>query len=151
MLPTFLILRDTAGQERFHTITKAYYRGAHGIILVYDLTSEESYLNVEKWVQGIREEGPSHVLLQLVGNKLDLAQSWRSVDTEKARMAAKRQQMSFYETSAKSGENVQDAFHNFVVELKDFYDRSMVALSTSDVEGEVIRLQTTSSARHCPC
>eukprot|EP00744_Colponema_vietnamica_P003899 GILI01005911.1.p1 GENE.GILI01005911.1~~GILI01005911.1.p1 ORF type:complete len:213 (-),score=50.38 GILI01005911.1:711-1349(-) len=99
---------DTAGQERFHTITKAYYRGAMGIVLVYDVTDQKTFDNVDYWMDNIRKHGNETVEKILVGNKIDLAN--RMIEEERGRELASRHQVPFMETSAKSAERVEDAF-----------------------------------------
>lgn len=66
------ILRDTAGQERFRTITTAYYRGAMGIMLVYDITDEKSFENIKNWIRNIEENASADVEKMLLGNKCEL-------------------------------------------------------------------------------
>jgi len=63
---------DTAGQERYRTLTKSYYRGAAGIVLVYDVTDEESFRNVAYWLKKIKKHGDENVEIVLLGNKIDL-------------------------------------------------------------------------------
>lgn len=100
---------DTAGQERFRTITTAYYRGAMGILLLYDVTNEESYENIRNWMANIQENAAETVNKVLVGNKCDLAAK-RKIPTEKGQQLADEYGMPFFETSAKTNENVEEAF-----------------------------------------
>jgi len=104
---------DTAGQERYHCITSAYYRGMHGIILVYDVTNRKSFLQIEKWVKDIRSKTNCADAAVLVANKVDLGEK-RSVSTEEGKRLATRHQLAFIETSAKTGENVAKAFDTAV-------------------------------------
>mmetsp|Transcript_122882 Transcript_122882/g.342434 ORF Transcript_122882/g.342434 Transcript_122882/m.342434 type:complete len:218 (+) Transcript_122882:94-747(+) len=100
---------DTAGQERFHTITQQYYRNAMGVILVYDATSEDSFINVRKWAAQIAVhcvEGTNHML---VGNKAD-CDGKIAVETARGQALAEELGIPFLETSAKSGHNVEKAF-----------------------------------------
>lgn len=101
---------DTAGQERFRTITPAYYRSAMGVILVYDITEEQSFRNIEVWVNNLNQHGSSDCDRILVGNKSDLAEKRRSVSTERGKKLADKFGMLFFETSAKEGSNVEKAF-----------------------------------------
>mmetsp|Transcript_12647 Transcript_12647/g.38709 ORF Transcript_12647/g.38709 Transcript_12647/m.38709 type:complete len:209 (-) Transcript_12647:104-730(-) len=107
---------DTAGQERFRTIAAAYYRGAHGIIIVYDVTNQQSFDNVEMWLSEVNKYGSGEVNKLLVGNKSDL-KSKRVVDTEKGREFAESNGMKFLETSAKTAENVEEAFLTMTREI----------------------------------
>jgi len=100
---------DTAGQERFRTISSTYYRGAHGIIIVYDITNIESFHNVQRWMQEIDKYAKESVSKLLVGNKSDLVQQ-RVVTEVEGRNFAKDHGLPFLETSAKSGVNVDQAF-----------------------------------------
>ena len=97
---------DTAGQERFRTITSSYYRGAHGIIIVYDVTDLESFTNVKQWLNEIERYASEGVNKLLVGNKCDLVQR-KQVDYGQAKDFADRLEMSFIEASAKASTNVE--------------------------------------------
>ncbi|KAF0303123.1 Ras-related protein ORAB-1 [Amphibalanus amphitrite] len=108
---------DTAGQERFRTITAAYYRGAHGIIVVYDCTDQESFGNVKQWLQEIDRYAAENVNKLLVGNKCDLASS-KVVDFATAKAYADQLGIPFLETSAKSSTNVEQAFMTMAAEIK---------------------------------
>eukprot|EP01084_Bolivina_argentea_P284695 487989_1 len=100
---------DTAGQERFRTITTAYYRGAMGILLVYDITDEQSFLNIRNWMRNIEQHTTSNVQLVLIGNKCDLNED-RVISLEQGQQVAKEYSVEFFETSAKSDQNVQESF-----------------------------------------
>ncbi|XP_024314880.1 ras-related protein RABD1 isoform X2 [Brachypodium distachyon] len=108
---------DTAGQERFRTITSSYYRGAHGIIIVYDVTDMESFNNVKQWLSEIDRYASDSVCKLLVGNKCDLVDS-KVVDTEEAKALADSLGMTFLETSAKESINVEKAFLTMSSEIK---------------------------------
>ncbi|GAU50557.1 hypothetical protein TSUD_180270 [Trifolium subterraneum] len=109
---------DTAGQERFRTITSSYYRGAHGIIIVYDVTDEESFNNVKQWLSEIDRYASDNVNKLLVGNKCDLAES-RAVPYETAKAFADEIGIPFMETSAKDSTNVEQAFMAMASSIKD--------------------------------
>lgn len=108
---------DTAGQERFRTITSSYYRGAHGIIVVYDVTDQESFNNVKQWLQEIDRYASENVNKLLVGNKCDLTAK-RAVEYNKAKEYADSLNIQFLETSAKSSTNVEQAFMTMASEIK---------------------------------
>jgi len=99
---------DTAGQERFRAITSAYYRGALGVVLCYDITKRKSFENIALWLTEMRSNCEP-VVLMLVGTKTDL-QYLREVSTEEALEYAQREHMMFMETSAQSAFNVEEAF-----------------------------------------
>lgn len=109
---------DTAGQERFRTITSSYYRGAHGIIVVYDVTEAESFANVKTWLSEIDRYASDNVNKLLVGNKSDLVER-KVVDTAQAESFAKSLNISFLETSARTRENVEQAFLTMAGQIKD--------------------------------
>jgi len=100
---------DTAGQERFRTITSSYYRGAHGIIVVYDVTDQESFNNVKQWLNEIERYACEKVNKLLVGNKCDLV-SKKAVSYEVAKAFADKLDIPFLETSAKAATNVERRF-----------------------------------------
>ncbi|KAK2846526.1 hypothetical protein Q5P01_009525 [Channa striata] len=107
---------DTAGQERFRTITSSYYRGAHGIIIVYDVTEQESFSNVKQWLDEIDRYACENVSRLLVGNKSDLV-SKKVVDAATAQELASSLKIPFLETSAKSSDNVERAFLTMASEI----------------------------------
>uniref|UniRef100_A0A3B3T5L8 Ras-related protein Rab-35 n=1 Tax=Paramormyrops kingsleyae TaxID=1676925 RepID=A0A3B3T5L8_9TELE len=105
---------DTAGQERFRTITSTYYRGTHGVIVVYDVTSAESFVNVKRWLHEINQNC-DNVCRILVGNKNDDPNS-KVVETNDAQKFAEQMGIRLFETSAKENVNVEDMF-NCITEL----------------------------------
>ncbi|WIA44030.1 hypothetical protein OEZ86_010402 [Tetradesmus obliquus] len=109
---------DTAGQERFRTITSSYYRGAHGIIVVYDVTDQDSFNNVKQWLNEIDRYANENVNKLLVGNKSDLT-SKRVVDYQTAKAFADEIGIPFLETSAKNSSNVEQAFMTMAAEIKN--------------------------------
>merc|ERR1712099_129428 len=109
---------DTAGQERFRTITSSYYRGAHGIIVVYDVTDQDSFNNVKQWLQEIDRYASESVNKLLVGNKCDMTTK-KVVDYTTAKEYADSLGIPFLETSAKNNTNVEQAFLTMASEIKN--------------------------------
>lgn len=107
---------DTAGQERYRAITSAYYRGAVGALLVYDIAKHLTYENVERWLKELRDHADSNIVIMLVGNKSDL-KHLRAVPTEEAKSFAEKNGLSFIETSALDSSNVENAFQNILAEI----------------------------------
>uniref|UniRef100_A0A669E150 small monomeric GTPase n=1 Tax=Oreochromis niloticus TaxID=8128 RepID=A0A669E150_ORENI len=108
---------DTAGQERFRSVTHAYYRDAQALLLLYDITSKPSFDNIRAWLTEIHEHAQKDVVIMLLGNKSDMAAE-RVVKTEDGEKLAKEYGVPFMETSAKTGVNVDLAFHAIGKELK---------------------------------
>ncbi|XP_061359528.1 ras-related protein RABA6b-like [Gastrolobium bilobum] len=109
---------DTAGQERFRAITSSYYRGALGALLVYDITRRSSYENIRKWLMELREFGGEDMVVILVGNKCDLAQS-REVEKEEGKGFAETEGLCFMETSALKNLNVEEVFLQMITKIHD--------------------------------
>jgi len=100
---------DTAGQERYHSLAPMYYRGAQAAIVVYDITSPDTFKRAQAWVKELRQQANQNIVIALAGNKADLAQQ-RIVETEEAEAYAKENGLLFMETSAKTALNVNDLF-----------------------------------------
>jgi len=109
---------DTAGQERFRTITSSYYRGAHGIIVVYDVTDTDTFANVKQWLQEIDRYACEGVNKLLVGNKSDLTNK-KVVEYTVAKEFSDQLNIPFLETSAKNATNVEQAFLTMAKQIKD--------------------------------
>ncbi|EOA17406.1 hypothetical protein CARUB_v10005708mg [Capsella rubella] len=109
-------LWDTAGQERYRAITSAYYRGAVGALLVYDITRHITFENVERWLKELRDHTDANVVIMLVGNKADL-RHLRAVPTDEARAFSERENMFFMETSALDATNVEQAFTHVLTQI----------------------------------
>ena len=107
---------DTAGQENFRSITRAYYKNSVCALVVYDITNRQSFENVKAWIEDCKSQSPSTILMALVGNKIDLDSS-RAVSTEEGEDFANMNGMPFFETSAKSGENIDSIFTNTATEI----------------------------------
>ncbi|KAH8739595.1 Rab2 GTPase [Cryptosporidium ryanae] len=99
---------DTAGQESFRSITRSYYRGAAGALLVYDITRRDTFNHLEKWLIDVKRNATPNMVIILVGNKCDLDR--REVTTEEGKEFARRNGLLFVETSAKTSHNVENAF-----------------------------------------
>ena len=100
---------DTAGQESFRSITRSYYRGACGALLVYDVTRRETFAHLQTWLEDAKANANTAITIMLIGNKCDL-EGKRQVSKEEGEAFAKQNGLVFMETSAKTAHNVDDAF-----------------------------------------
>jgi small GTP-binding protein len=100
---------DTAGQERFRSVTRSYYRGSAAVLLVFDVTSRETYNHVSQWLADARNLGHPNALIMLVGGKSDLAEE-REVTYNEAARFAQENEILFTEVSAKTGDGVEECF-----------------------------------------
>ena len=100
---------DTAGQERYRAITSAYYKGAKGAFVVYDITRKNSFESIEKWVNELKNVSDKNITILLIGNKSDL-EDQRQVTKEQGEEKAGKLEVAFMETSALSGDNLEKAF-----------------------------------------
>ena len=107
---------DTAGQERFRNITTQYYKGADGIVLVYDVTDEASFDKIKDWMdQILSNTNKDEICLILLGNKCDIEK--RSISYEQGKTLANELQVNFFETSAQTGQNIKDAFETLTADI----------------------------------
>ncbi|KAJ0088222.1 hypothetical protein Patl1_32237 [Pistacia atlantica] len=153
---------DTAGQERFRTITtgsylsyflnfawppfgdniNAYYRGAMGILLVYDVTDESSFNNIRNWMRNIEQHAADNVNKILVGNKADMDESKRAVPTAKGQALADEYGIKFFETSAKTNFNVEQVFFSIARDIKQ-----RLAETDSKAEPQTIKISKPDAAK----
>ena len=117
---------DTAGQENFRSITRAYYKNSVCALVVYDITSRESFEHVQNWIQDIKDQSPKTVLIVLVGNKVDLEEN-RVVSYDEGSEFAVKNGLIFEETSAKSGQGIEEVFQKSAKEIakkmeENYYD-----------------------------
>ncbi|KAJ9101159.1 GTPase Ypt2 [Naganishia friedmannii] len=129
--PSFI---TTIGQERFRTITTAYYRGAMGILLVYDVTDEKSFQNIRTWYQNVEQHASEGVDKILIGNKCDWDEK-RAVTLEQGRQLADELGIRFVETSAKDNEGVEEAFFTLARDIKTRLIDSNPANKASEAGG----------------
>jgi len=141
---------DTAGQERFRTITSAYYRGADGIIMVYDVTSSESFDHVEEWLSEVDRYANENTSKLLVGNKADLIEE-KQVPEETAQRFADKLGISFLETSAKTSTNVDAAFLTMAKELIKNREKATPNSGTTPSRQKGVNLKKVDPARGKKC
>lgn len=104
---------DTAGQEKFRAISSSYYRGAIGAFLIYDITKQTTFENIEKWIKELKEFGEAQMVIMLIGNKNDL-KHLRVIKTEDAISFAEKHGINFMETSALDSTHIDEAFQKLV-------------------------------------
>lgn len=117
---------DTAGQERYRAITSAYYRGAVGALLVYDITKRQTFDNVQRWLRELRDHADSNIVIMMAGNKADL-NHLRSVTPEDAEALAEKEGLSFLETSALEAVNVENAFQTILLDIYQIISKKALA------------------------
>ena len=115
---------DTAGQERYRALIPMYYRGAAAAILVYDITSRTSFDDIQNWISELKINSTGDVYLVLVGNKLDLQESSRTVSFSEGAACASKINAYFVETSAKTGEGIEELFVYVAKELKELHAKN---------------------------
>ena len=109
-------LWDTAGQDKFRAITRNYYKGARGIILIYDVTNIKSYENIKKWINEIKEEISENITIVLIGNKID-NENQRKISREQGEKLANDYNVTFFETSAKTGQGINESVFYLVQKI----------------------------------
>lgn len=131
---------DTAGQERYRAITSAYYRGAVGALLVYDVCKYSSFENVEKWLKELKDHADSQTVVLMAGNKADL-KHLRAVKVDEASQFAQKHNLAFLETSALEGLNVEKAFEVVLNEIYQLTIRNVIGKKNIGPTGPVRKLE----------
>ncbi|KAK4369033.1 hypothetical protein RND71_012825 [Anisodus tanguticus] len=142
---------DTAGQERYRAITSAYYRGAVGALLVYDVTRHVTYENVTRWLKELRDHTDPNIVVMLLGNKSDL-RHLVAVSTDEAKSLAEREALYFMETSALEATNVENAFTEVLTQIYRIVSKKAVeagdegATTSAPPKGQTINIKDEGSA-----
>ena len=122
---------DTAGQEKFRSITHSYYRGAVGALLVYDITRRETFEHVTTWLDDCKKYSNQDITIMLIGNKADLENS-RDVSREEGESFAAKNGIFFLETSSKTSKNVDDAFINVAKDVLEKVVSGKIVLDSKE-------------------
>ncbi|CAN8251543.1 unnamed protein product [Cochlearia groenlandica] len=125
---------DTAGQERYRAVTSAYYRGAVGAMLVYDITRRQTFDHIPRWLEELRAHADKNIVIILIGNKSDL-EDQRAIPTEDAKEFAEKEGLFFLETSAFNSTNVESAFTTVLNEIFNIVNKKSLALSEEQETG----------------
>ena len=113
---------DTAGQDRFRSITKNYYKGANGIVVIFSVVDKLSFINIKSWINQIKAEVDDKVTIIIVGNKIDDEEN-REVTTEEGEELARSFDLNFFECSAKTGENINETFNELVKKMVEIHEK----------------------------
>lgn len=122
---------DTAGQERYRAVTSAYYRGAVGAMLVYDITRRQTFDHIPRWLEELRGHADKNIVIILIGNKADLKDQ-QAIPTEDAKEFAEKEGLFFLETSALEATNVETAFLTVLTEIFKIVNRKNLVASEDD-------------------
>ena len=126
---------DTAGQEKYKAITSAYYKGAQGAFVVYDITRKETFNSVDRWINDLKTSADKNLTIIMIGNKCDL-EDQRQVSADQGEEKGKSYDVAFMETSAFSGENIDKAFGNLINEIYKKCYEEMTADDDLDIIGK---------------
>ncbi|GAB4847264.1 Ras- protein Rab11D [Ancistrocladus abbreviatus] len=125
---------DTAGQERYRAVTSAYYRGAVGALLVYDITKRQTFEHIPRWLEELRSHADKNIVIMLIGNKTDL-EDQRAVSTEDATEFAQKEGLFFLETSALESTNVETAFMTVLTEIFNIVNKKTLVAGEEQSNG----------------
>ncbi|KAF3781069.1 Ras-related protein [Nymphaea thermarum] len=125
---------DTAGQERYRAVTSAYYRGAVGAMLVYDITKRQTFDHIPRWLEELRSHADKNIVIILAGNKCDL-EDQRVVPAEDAQEFAQREGLFFLETSALNATNVESAFLTVLTEIFNIVNKKNLVAGENQANG----------------
>lgn len=146
--PIKLQIWDTAGQEKFRSIAKSYFRHAVGVILVYDITDRKSFDDLSFWLNDVHSLCDPNAAITLIGNKLDLADR-RAVTPAEAQAFASNHQLTYLETSARGGDNVNEAFHRATKTVYEKAESGLLSSKTSQSSPTVTVLQKSTGGCNC--
>lgn len=145
---------DTAGQERYRAITSAYYRGAVGALMVYDITKKQTFENVQRWLRELRDHADSNIVIMLVGNKSDL-NHLRAVPESEAQEMAEKDGLTFLETSALEANNVEKAFQTILLDIYQIVRKKALAAQEAaasvPAKGTTIKVESSSDSKGATC
>ena len=141
---------DTAGQERFKNIISSYYRGAHGILLLYDVTDKESFKNISNWLIEIEKNASKNILRILIGNKCDLEDK-RVITRAQGKEFADTYGLKFIETSAKKNLNVSEAFETLGRELMNAGAEKKIEKQKENKKISVAKAQDLTTQKKTGC
>ncbi|KAL8224083.1 hypothetical protein R6Q57_019558 [Mikania cordata] len=133
---------DTAGQERYRAITSAYYRGAVGALLIYDITKAQSFENVRRWLRELREHADANIVIMLAGNKADLHHH-RAVQETSGNKLAEQEGLVFLETSALEAYNVEKAFQMMLYDIYKIVSKKALAAQEAASSAAPVPSQST--------
>nr|Q40193.1 RecName: Full=Ras-related protein Rab11C [Lotus japonicus]CAA98179.1 RAB11C [Lotus japonicus] len=133
---------DTAGQERYRAITSAYYRGAVGALLVYDITKRQTFDNVQRWLRELRDHADSNIVIMMAGNKSDL-NHLRAVSEDDGGALSEKEGLSFLETSALEATNIEKAFQTILTEIYHIVSKKALAAQEATAGASVPGQGTT--------
>ncbi|EOA23006.1 hypothetical protein CARUB_v10003752mg [Capsella rubella] len=126
---------DTAGQERYRAVTSAYYRGAVGAMLVYDVTRQQTFDHIPRWLEELRNHADKNIVIILVGNKSDL-EDQRAISMDDAKEFAEKEGLFFLETSALNAVNVESAFSTVLTEIFNVVNKKSLAADEGQGDGD---------------
>ena len=145
-----MMIWDTAGQERFYTIAKAYFRGALGVVLVFDITDRKSFDQLPRWLRDARMEADPHCSVILVGNKKDLEQN-RVVSKEEAEEYARSNDLQYIETSAAENICISEVFIRTGQDLLKKVVSGEISAGVAVPNAPVVNIKKPSETKSCPC
>jgi Ras-related protein Rab-6A len=152
-----LQLWDTAGQERFRSLIPSYIRDSSVAVVVYDVSNRASFVNTTKWVEDVRAERGTDVVICLVGNKTDLGNDKRQVSTEEGEEKAKKDNLLFVEVSAKAGYNVKSLFRKLATSLPGSDGAGKDGAAKNGAAGNMVDIKLSATpanvdeAKSCGC
>ena len=131
---------DTAGQERYRAMTSSYFKGSKGVLIVYDITNYSSFESVDRWINEFRMKSEENSAIILVGNKNDIEEE-RKVTKEEGEEKAKKYNLAFFETSAKDGKNVEEAFKCLFEKVVENYIKKKKKMKKKENYYKVMKME----------